>query len=122
MFPGQMLVDAESLDEAAQHCQNILALVSSTLPAVRSRSYCFLFGIFLAGFATPDPQLKAQAINLLRALEGQSIGNNARKTADLLLAVCEEQGHRARAGGRPEEVDWLLFAEARGISLVDFGL
>ena len=122
MFPGQMLVDAESIDETAQHCQNVLSLANSISTPVSKSSYWMIFALFLAGLATPDPQSKARAIHTIRAFESQSIGNHAQQTADLLLALCEEQGHRARAGGRPEEVDWLLFTEARGITIVDFGL
>lgn len=122
MFPGQLLRNAGARPEVARHCQNVLDMTTLILRDGATDPRSTGFAVFLAGYAASDYDTKIRAINLLQALEDRGVSNNARRARDLLVAVCEEQRQRVLAGGRAEEVDWLLLAQARRMETLDFGL
>lgn len=80
------------------------------------------YAVFLAGFAATDYDTKVRAITLSSALEERCVSDNGRRARELLVAVCEEQRQRVLGGGRAEDVDWILFARARGMETFNFGL
>jgi len=122
MFPGQLLRNAGARPEVTRHCQNVLDMAESILRDGASDPRVTGFAIFLAGCSATDYDTKIRAIGLLQALEERSISRNVKRGRELLIAVCEEQRQRVLAGGRAEEVDWLLFARARNMETIDFGL
>jgi len=122
MFSGQLLRNAGARPEVERHCQNVLDMAESIFREGASDPRVTGFALFLAGYSATDYDTKIRAINLLQALEGRGISRNAKRGRALLIAVCEEQRQRVLAGGRAEEVDWLVFARARNMETLDFGL
>jgi len=123
MFPGQQLQNTLDIqNEVAHRCSTILSLANSVVEAQNFDQHHVVFPIFVAGFATPDPDAKVHALKLMRAMEGTGISRNATRSRELLTAVCEEQRIRVMTGTRPEEVDWIVLAKARGMGVVNFGL
>ncbi|EMC91412.1 hypothetical protein BAUCODRAFT_39585 [Baudoinia panamericana UAMH 10762] len=132
MFPAQRTIPMANQSEVhadtERRCVSVLALASShlsngeqvggTLMAQRH----FVFPIFMAGVATTQPDVKIQAIDVIKVMETGGIGQNTYRTRQLLLAVCEEQRRVASIGGRMEQVDWLLLAKEKGFNLVNCGL
>ncbi len=100
----------------------IIALAATQLEAGHLERRHVIFPLFIAGFATMQPDLKVQALNIIKAYEGQGLGQNTYTTRRLLTAVYEEQGRVVEAGGRMEDVDWLRVARDRSLTVVNCGL
>ena len=81
-----------------------------------------IFPLFMAGFATTRPDVKIQALDLVKSYEGTAIGQNTYRTRLLLAAVYEEQRRMANTGGSMEDVDWLTVAKERSLAVVNCGL
>jgi len=122
MFPGQLLRNSTARPEVARHCHYVLDLTTTILQDGVAEPRVAGLAVFLAGFAATDYESKVRAIQLLHSFEERSLCDNVRRARELLIAVCEEQRQRVLAGGRAEEIDWLLFARARSMELLDFGL
>lgn len=123
IYPGQPFhLSATQSQETRLHSLKILSIADA---AVRSQNYDhhqLVFPLFLTGFAATDMETKSRAISLMRVMEGTGISRNPTRSRELLVAVCEEQRLRVLRGGRAEEVDWISFARAKGMSVVNFGL
>ena len=100
----------------------IIVLATAQLEARQPERRHVIFPLFVAGFATMQPDLKVQALNIIKAYEGQGIGQNTYTTRRLLTAVYEEQRGVGEAGGRMEDVDWLRVARDRSLTVVNCGL
>lgn len=150
MFPGQRqdpyFAQASALADVENRCSMIIGLVAAILASDATTNHQdahdhkrhVVFPVFLAGVATAQPDLKIQAIDLIRSMEGTvhpstsgpagfggmatsmggGIGQNTHRTRQLLVAVCEEQ----RRVGRMESVEWLDVARERGLTTVNCGL
>lgn len=127
LFPGQRLVPvAHSGDvhlDTERRCISILNMARSHLENGEFERRHVIFSLLLAGFATTQPNAKVQAIDMMRAFETTGgIGRNTARARQLLSAVCDEQQKRIDEGGRLEQVDWLVLARERGLSVVNCGL
>lgn len=81
-----------------------------------------VFSLFMAGFATCQPEIKVHALDLMKNYEGSGIGQNTMRTRQLLKTVYEEQALMADEGRRMEDVDWLSLARAKSLAVVNCGL
>lgn len=126
MFPSQRLIpvanQAVVAADTAVRVSHILTLASTILANGDLDRREVAFPIFMAGFATSNPDAKVRAIDLLKSFEGHGIGQNTSVVRRLLVGVCEEQRRRFELGRRMEEVDWLRFGRERGLSVVNCGL
>lgn len=123
MYPGQQCHNSPAIqNEVQHHCATILSLVGGTVESQNFDQHQVIFPLFLGGFASADPDAKIHAINLMQAMEDTGIGRNVTRSLELLIAVCEEQRRNMMTGRRAEEVDWIVYAKARDMGLVNFGL
>ncbi|KAF7188344.1 C6 finger domain transcription factor nosA [Pseudocercospora fuligena] len=126
MFRGQRQIPIASQydinTDTDNRAQAILHVASQQIENRKVASRQSVFPIFMAGFAAKNPDVKLHAIELIKAFEGYGIGSNTYRTRQLLVAVCEEQRRLASIGGRMEDVEWLVIAKERGLSVVNCGL
>jgi hypothetical protein len=126
MFPGQPLIptanQAAFLADTGTRVSHILTLTIHILSNNELDRREVVFPIFIAGYATTNPNAKAKAIELLKSYEGHGIGQNTSVVRRLLVAVCDEQNRRVAAGRRVEEVEWLRVGRERGLGVVNCGL
>lgn len=101
----------------------IVALAASQLETRRLAEHRHvIFPLFIAGFATSQPDIKIQALNIVKAYEGMGIGQNTYTTRQLLSAVYEEQRLAVDEGRRMEDVDWITVARNRSLTISNCGL
>lgn len=126
MFPNQRRIPTASQQEVLvdtdRRIRLILCTAAQQIELGQFEKRNTVFPIFMAGFATNSPDLKQHAIDLIRALEGKGIGQNTHRTRQLLVAVCEEQRRVVHAGGRMEDVEWMVVAKEKGLNVVNCGL
>ncbi|KAK3715258.1 hypothetical protein LTR37_007225 [Vermiconidia calcicola] len=101
---------------------SIMRLVSTYLASRHFDRRHVVFPLFMAGFATTQPDVKIQALDVIKAFESTGIGQNTYVTRRLLTAVCEEQRRFAEAGGKMEDVDWFEVARDRSLTVINCGL
>ncbi|KAK5173413.1 uncharacterized protein LTR77_002094 [Saxophila tyrrhenica] len=126
MFPRQRSLPLSNQHELQTDTEtrvsSILASATLQLQARQLERRDVIFPLFIAGYATTQPDLKIQALDLMKAFEGQGVGQNTFTTRRLLGAVYEEQRRRVEGGGRMEEVEWMRVARERGLGVVNCGL
>lgn len=126
MFPGQRKIPvANQLEVQTDTERRIFSIVSiaiSKLEAGCLDQRHIIFPLFIAGFATVQPDVKIQALDIMKTFEGSGIGQNTWRTRQLLAAVYEEQRRKANEGERMEDVDWLTVARDRSLMVVNCGL
>lgn len=130
MFPqqrrlGQATTDPDNTTQAdtERRVLAILTLTSSNLAAgQQDAARHTIFPLFMAGFATLQPDAKIKALEIIAAMEGTGIGKNTGRTRGLLKAVFEEQRRAYERGGSVGEVEWLDVARGRGLGIVNCGL
>jgi hypothetical protein len=101
---------------------SVVGLVTAQFEAGHLEQRHLIFPLFIAGFATIQPDVKTQALNIMKAFEGQGIGQNTYSTRRHLTAVYEEQRSVVEAGGKMEDVDWLKVAKDRSLTVMNCGL
>lgn len=126
MFPGQRRIPvANQMNIHADTEQRVLAIISvatSQLEQGQLDRRHIVFPLFMAGFATTQPDVKIQALDIMKTYEGSGIGQNTYRTRQLLAAIYEEQRRKADEGGRMEDVDWLTIARERSLMALNCGL
>lgn len=126
MFSGQRRIPvANQLNIHADTEQRVLSIISvatSQLEQGQLDRRHVVFPLFMAGFATTQPDVKIQALDIMKTYEGSGIGQNTYRTRQLLAAIYEEQRRRADEGGRMEDVDWLTIARERSLTALNYGL
>jgi GNAT superfamily N-acetyltransferase len=110
------------LTDTEQRILSIIALATAQLQARHFHHRHVIFPLFIAGYATTQPDVKIQALDIIKAFEGHGIGQNTFTTRKLLSAVYEEQRKVAESGGRMEDVDWIKVARDRSLTVVNCGL
>ena len=125
MFPQQRRYSGTSQDvhsDTERRVLSIIALASEAVEAGHLDRRHLVFPLFIAGYATLQPDAKVKALDLISAFESTGIGQNTARTRRLLKVVYEEQRRAYDAGGRMEDVDWLTVARDRGLTVVNCGL
>ena len=126
MFPGQRRIPVANqqdiLADTEYRVVSIITLVTTQLESGHLDRRYVIFPLFMAGFATTQPDAKIQALDIIKAFEGTGIGQNTYTTRRLLSALYEAQRRTADAGGRLEDVDWLTIARERSLIVVNCGL
>ena len=123
MFPGQRRIPVANqlnvLTDTEQRVLSILSVATSQLEQGQLDRRHIVFPLFMAGFATSQPDVKVQALDILKTYEGSGIGQNTYRTRQLLTWIYEEQRRRADEGGRMEDVDWLAPARERSLTTLN---
>lgn len=126
MFPGQRNIpvanQADIHADTERRCIAILTLASAHLGSDLNERRHMVFPLFMAGVATTQPDAKIQTLDIIKAMERGGIGQNTYRTRQLLATVYEEQRKVYSFSGRMEQVDWLVLARDRGLSIVNCGL
>ena len=126
MFPGQRRIPIANQQEVnaeiEYHVMCILNIAIAQLEAGGVEKRHIVFPLFMAGFATSQPDVKIQALDIIRRLETTAIAQNTYRTRQLLSAVYEEQRRIAESGGRTEDIEWLVVAKERSLMVVNCGL
>ena len=126
MFPGQRRIPVanqhEIQNDNERRVSSIITVGVLQLENGQLDRRHVIFPLFIAGYATGRPDVKIQALDIIKSYEGTGIGQNTSRTRQLLTAVYEEQRHVGNAGGRMEDVDWLKIARDRSLIVVNCGL
>jgi hypothetical protein len=123
MWSGQRLQTLPDLDdEVGRCCQEVLQLSSSAIESKRLELRFIAFPLFVAGFASSNPNEKKLALELMQSLEQQSIGRNIKTILELLAAVYDRQKASLMSIGHALGVDWVDIMGERGFAVVDFGM
>ena len=126
MFPAQRRIPVANQQELHADTERRAASIIHTaiiqLGAGLLERRHVIFPLFVAGFASTQPDVKIQSLDIIKAYEGTGIGQNTYRTRQLLSAVYEEQRRVAGRGGRMEDVDWLSVANGRSLTVVNCGL
>ncbi len=126
MFPRQRLIPvANQTDfhaDTERRVMSIIAVAVKQLEDGHLERRDIIFPLFIAGFATSQPDMKIQALGIIKGYEGSGIGQNTYRTRQLLTAVYEEQRRKANAGEQMEDVDWLVLTKERSLMLNHCGL
>ncbi|ETI29066.1 hypothetical protein G647_01519 [Cladophialophora carrionii CBS 160.54] len=123
MWPGQRLETSPDYDtEIAVASNQILQMTRKALAEDRSDCRYLVFPLFMAGFVATDGAQRMSALDLLRAMEKDSIGRNTTATRKALAAVYEKQNERFMNTGQSLDVDWMEVMAERNLMVVNFGL
>ena len=126
MFSGQRRIPVAYQQEVHADIEYrvmcIINIAITQLEACSVEKRHIVFPLFMAGFATRQPDVKIQALDIIRRLETTGIAQNTYRIRQLLSAVYEEQRRAADSGGRMEDVEWLAVAKERSLMVVNCGL
>ena len=94
MFPGQRRIpvanEHEIHSDTERRVLSIINVAAAQLEDGQLGRRHVIFPLFIAGFATSRPDIKTQALDLIKSYEGTGIGQNTSRTRQLLTAVYEE--------------------------------
>ena len=123
MWPGQRLETSPDYNtEIAVASNQILEMTRKALAEDRSDCRYLVFPVFIAGFVATDGTPRMNALDLLRAMEKNSIGRNTIVARKALAAVYETQNERFMNTGQSLDVDWMEVMTERHMKVVNFGL
>jgi len=123
MWPGQRLETSPDYDTEIMVASNqILQMTRKALAEDRSDCRYLVFPVFIAGFVATDGAQRMSALDLLRAMEKNSIGRNTTATRRALAAVFEKQNERFMNTGQSLDVDWMEVMVEKDLMVVNFGL
>jgi hypothetical protein len=123
MWPGQRLETSPDYDmEITVASNQILQVTRKALAEDRSDCRYLVFPVFVAGFVATDGAQRMNALDLLRAMEKDSIGRNTRAARQALAAVYEKQNEQFMNTGQSLGVDWMEVMAERNLMVVNFGL
>lgn len=125
MFPGQRGIPVANQraisDDTERLVDSIVSLAEAQLENDQRDRRHAVFPLFMSGIATARSDAQVSSLRLIKAYEGSGIGRNTSLTRRLLEAVYDEQRRIENAGGRREDVDWLVVARERSLSVVNCG-
>lgn len=120
MYPSQRRELASiCLSEVSNSIQEILTLGREIVDNGHLERKFMVFPLFMAGFASDDAKDKAEAMNLLLALERETMGKVARASRDLLEIVYEQQKEHLSRVGHALDVDWVQILIDKGLQIVN---
>lgn len=126
MFPGQRRIPVANQSDihadTERRIVSIMSVATAQLHHGQLDRRHIIFPLFMAGFATTQPDIKIRVLDIIKTFEGSGIGQNTYRTRQLLTAVYEEQRRRANEGGSMEGVNWLVVAKERSLMVVNCGL
>lgn len=120
MYPSQRReLSSICLLEISNSIQEILALGREIVDHGHLERKFMVFPLFMAGFASDDAKEKDEAMNLLLALERETMGKVARASRDLLEIVYEQQQEHLSRVGHALDVDWVQILVDKGLQIVN---
>lgn len=123
MWPGQRLDTSPDYDtEIAVASNQILQMTMKAHAEGRFHCRYLVFPVFMAGYCSTDGTQRMQALDLIRAMEKNSIGRNTTITRRALAAVYEKQNERFMNTGQSLDVDWMQVMAERDLMVINFGL
>jgi hypothetical protein len=123
MYPQQMLdltpeLNAEITTFSTEIIQAAHMIVSQQLFDLRF----IVFPLFIAGFATQDPNEKDLALRLLRTVERYCCGVSTESARRLLEMIYNKQAAAAHSPGGSGRIDWVEEMGLSGQRLIIYGL
>jgi len=123
MWPTQRVdMGPGAEDEIAQCVSEVLHLANSIIGSHRLEQRFIVFPLFMAGFSSSSGEEKMLALDLMSAMEQESIGRNTRATRQLLQLVYERQNESLMRTGHSLHVDWIDTMMESGLQVVNCGL
>ncbi|KZF26886.1 hypothetical protein L228DRAFT_235892 [Xylona heveae TC161] len=123
MWPSQRAHLANADEREISECVAEVLRVGQTIVAEGRFTYRFIiFPLFLAGVAAHHSRDKKVALELIIAMERESVGNNTRATRQLLQFVYQRQSEGVMTVGTSVHVDWIQVMFESGVQLVHVGL
>ena len=120
MYPSQRSeLFPFSDSEISPSVQEILSLAREIVNNGHLERKFMVFPLFMAGFASDDPKNKTEAMNLLMALEQETMGKVARASRDLLEIVYEKQNEECSRVGHERDVDWVQILVEKGLQIAN---
>ncbi|THW32600.1 hypothetical protein D6D22_09533 [Aureobasidium pullulans] len=101
------------------HCRLVLDKASAIIESEAPQPNHVVFPVFLAGVLSSNDHDRNRAIGLIRILESTAIGDGASRSRQLLEAICAEQRTLVQKGGNAAELDWISYAKARGLIILN---
>ncbi|KIW17714.1 hypothetical protein PV08_04909 [Exophiala spinifera] len=123
MWPGQRLDTSPDYDtEIAVASNQILQMTMKAHAEDRYHCRYLVFPVFMAGYCSTDGGQRMQALDLIRAMEKNSIGRNTSVTRRALATVYEKQNERFMNTGQSLDVDWMQVMTEKELLVINFGL
>ena len=123
MWSTQRLDTSPDYDtEIAVASNQVLQMTSKILRDGRVDCRFLVFPVFLAGYASSEGGQKSTAMELIRAMEKDSIGRNTSATRKALGMVYEKQNERFMTTGQSLDIDWMDVIGEQHMLIVNFGL
>lgn len=120
MYPSQRReLCPFSCTQILQSVREILSLAREIVDNGHLERKFMVFPLFMAGFASDDTKDKTEAMNLLLALEKETMGKVARASRDLLEIVYEKQNEDFSQLGHVLDVDWVQILVERGLQIAN---
>lgn len=123
MYPNQLLDPLPDSVVQIMDCVIEIIHVARTITSQERIDQQFIvFPLFMAGFATRDPQEKNLCLGLIRAVERLSYGRTTESVRELLEKIYEKQRAAILASGDASSVDWIEEMDLSGQRLIIYGL
>ncbi|KAI9759436.1 MAG: hypothetical protein M4579_002350 [Chaenotheca gracillima] len=115
-------IDTGGDGEMTHSVREILALTGHLVQTGHLELRFIVFPLFMAGFAAASGEEKVLALELITALEQESLGPNTARIRHLLQLVYERQHACLVSLGHARSVDWISIMVEQGLQVVNFGL
>ena len=123
MWATQQVDTLPDYDNEVARCVLEILALSEGIVHRRQFEYRFIvFPLFMAGFAAVTPNEKRRALEYIRTMDHESVGNNTKATRELLQVLYEKQRDASMGMRRVPNVDWIDVMHERGVQVVNFGL
>ena len=119
MYPGQLFACAPVSPEIRSSINEILLLAREIVNHRHLERKFMVFPLFMAGFAAETASDRSEALELLTALEQETMGRVANASRELLQLVFDKQNERLLMGNSRWKVDWVQVAVESGMQIVN---
>ena len=122
MYSTQRLLSPSSLTHEVSQCAGeILRLAREIVSSNHMERKFIVFPLFMSGFVSKIPDVRAEVLELIRKMEEDSVGRNvvaARQLLEILYERQERRREELKDGGR-EDVDWVGMIRELGLQVVN---
>ena len=123
MFPNQLQSQEPGFEANVGSCATeILQAAHTIISQERYELRFIVFPLFMAGFATNDPNEKDLALNMIKIIERHSFGGSTEGVRRLLETVYDKQHTAISRAGTASSVDLIEEMESSGQRLIVYGL
>ena len=119
MWSTQRLDNGDQyIPEVTRCADDIIDLAQEIVSSGHRERKFIVFPLFMAGFSSRSPVDRQEALDLLYAMEQDSIGKSFSAVRELLEITYERQDECMMRVGNSLDVDWLQIIAERGLQVV----